>query len=63
MVIGFGIRTPADAERAAAAGVDGVVVGTEVVRMIAAGTTTEARVAAVEALVGSLRAGLDARKR
>ncbi|HWZ92246.1 MAG TPA: tryptophan synthase subunit alpha, partial [Polyangiaceae bacterium] len=63
VVIGFGIRTPADAERAAAAGVDGVVVGTEVVRTIAAGTTTEARVAAVEALVGSLRAGLDARKR
>src|SRR5450432_3960848 len=62
VVIGFGIRTPADAERAAASGADGVVVGTEIVRTIAAGATTEARVAGVEALVGSLRAGLDARK-
>ena len=62
VVIGFGIRTPEDAERAAASGVDGVVVGTEIVRTIAAGTTTEARVTGVEAFVGSLRAGLDARK-
>jgi len=62
VVIGFGIRTPADAERAAASGADGVVVGTEIVRTIAAGATTEARVAGVEALVGSLRAGLDAQK-
>ncbi len=63
VVIGFGIRTPADAERAAAAGVDGVVVGTEVVRTIAAASTTEARVAAVEALVSSLRTGLDSKRR
>jgi tryptophan synthase alpha chain len=63
VVIGFGIRTPADAERAAASGADGVVVGTEIVRIIAAGTTTEARVSGVETLVGSLRAGLDAKKR
>jgi tryptophan synthase alpha chain len=63
VVIGFGIRTPADAERAAASGADGVVVGTEVVRVIAAAGTTAARVAAVESLVGSLRAGLDAKKR
>jgi len=63
VVIGFGIRTPADAERAAAAGVDGVVVGTEVVRTIAAASTTAERVAGVEALVRSLRAGLDAKKR
>jgi len=63
VVIGFGIRTPADAERAAASGADGVVVGTEVVRTIAAAGWTETRVAAVETLVSSLRAGLDARKR
>jgi tryptophan synthase alpha chain len=62
VVIGFGIRTPADAERAAASGADGVVVGTEVVRLIAAGTSTESRVASVEALVSSLRASLDAKK-
>ena len=62
VVIGFGIRTPADAERAAAQGADGVVVGTEVVRTIAAANTTAERVAAVEKLVGTLRAGLDARK-
>lgn len=63
VVIGFGIRTPADAERAAAQGADGVVVGTEIVRIIAAASTTEARVAGVEKLVSALRAGLDARKR
>ena len=62
VVIGFGIRTPADAERAAAQGADGVVVGTEVVRTIAAASTLEARVAGVEKLVGELRAGLDAHR-
>ena len=62
-MIGFGIRTPADAERAAAQGADGVVVGTEIVRIIAAANTTETRVAGVEKLVLALRAGLDARKR
>ncbi|HEX3777124.1 MAG TPA: tryptophan synthase subunit alpha [Polyangiaceae bacterium] len=63
VVIGFGIRTPADAERAAASGADGVVVGTEVVRTIAAAGSSEARVSAVEALVSALRAGLDAKPR
>jgi tryptophan synthase alpha chain len=63
VVIGFGIRTPADAERAAAQGADGVVVGTEVVRIIAAAGSQQARVAAVEKLVSALRAGLDARPR
>ncbi|HEY3665464.1 MAG TPA: tryptophan synthase subunit alpha, partial [Polyangiaceae bacterium] len=63
VVIGFGIRTPADAERAAAQGADGVVVGTEVVRIIAAADSQQARVAAVEKLVSALRAGLDARPR
>lgn len=63
VVIGFGIRTPADAERAAAQGADGVVVGTEIVRTIAAADSREARVAGVEKLVSELRAGLDARPR
>lgn len=63
VVIGFGIRTPEDAERAAAQGADGVVVGTEIVRTIAAGTTRESRVAGVEKLVSSIRAALDARPR
>ncbi len=63
VVIGFGIRTPADAERAASHGADGVVVGSEIVRTIAAAATREARIAAVEHLVGSLRAGLDSRVR
>ena len=60
VVIGFGIRTPDDARTAASAGVDGVVVGTEVVRVMAEATTREARCAAVAGLVGRLRAGLDA---
>ena len=63
VVIGFGIRTSADAERAAAQGADGVVVGTEVVRTIGSADTLAGRVAAVEQLVGTLRSGLDARKR
>jgi tryptophan synthase alpha chain len=63
VVIGFGIRTPADAERAASHGADGVVVGSEIVRTIAAASTRDARVAAVEKLVGALRTGLDSRKR
>ena len=61
VVIGFGIRTPADAQQAAAQGADGVVVGTEIVRTIAAESSLEARVAAVEKLVLALRSGLDAK--
>jgi tryptophan synthase alpha chain len=59
VVVGFGIDTPEKARGVARQGVDGVVVGTAIVKAIAAGTTREARVAAVKALVGSLRAGLD----
>ncbi len=63
VVVGFGIRSPEQAAGVAAAGVDGIVVGTEVVRAIAGGKTSDARVAAVSALVGSLRRALDAAPR
>jgi tryptophan synthase alpha chain len=59
VVVGFGIRTADQARTVAASGVDGVVVGTEIVRVIAAATNPEARVRAVSELVGSLRRGLD----
>jgi len=61
VVVGFGIRSPENARTVAAQGVDGVVVGTEVVRVMAAAETPAARVAAVEKLVQSLRQGLDQR--
>ena len=60
VVVGFGIRTPEDARTVASAGVDGVVVGTEVVRVMAEAKTRDARPAAVAELVGRLRRGLDA---
>ncbi len=60
VVVGFGIRTPEDARTVTQAGVDGVVVGTAVVRAMADATTPDARRAAVASLVGRLRAGLDA---
>jgi tryptophan synthase alpha chain len=60
VVVGFGIRTPEDARTVASAGVDGVAVGTEVVRVMAEAKTREARRAAVAELVGRLRLGLDA---
>jgi tryptophan synthase alpha chain len=60
VVVGFGIRTPEDARTVVKAGVDGVVVGTEVVRVLGEATTREGRCAAVAELVGRLRAGLDA---
>jgi tryptophan synthase alpha chain len=59
VVIGFGIDSPEKAAAAAASGVDGVVVGTAVVKAIAAQATDEARVQAVRDLVGGLRRGLD----
>ena len=59
VVVGFGIRSPENARAVAAQGADGVVVGTEVVRVMAAAESPAARVAAVETLVKSLRAGLD----
>jgi tryptophan synthase alpha chain len=61
VVVGFGIRSPAQARAVANAGVDGIVVGTEIVRAIAAAPDRAARVASVTELVSGLRAALDAR--
>jgi tryptophan synthase alpha chain len=55
VAIGFGISTPEQAGEAAAAGADGVIVGTRLVR--AAGTS-EDPAEAVGAVVGELAAGL-----
>jgi tryptophan synthase alpha chain len=57
VALGFGIGTPEQARQAAAAGADGVIVGTRLVR--AAGEA-EDPAAAVGALVAELAAGLDA---
>jgi tryptophan synthase alpha chain len=62
VVVGFGIDTPDKARRVAAEGVDGVAVGTAIVKTIAGQSTTEGRVRAVHDLVASLRRGLDARE-
>jgi tryptophan synthase alpha chain len=59
VVVGFGIRTGEQARAVAAAGVDGVVVGTEIVRVIAGAPDTKSRVHAVSELIASLRRGLD----
>lgn len=59
VVVGFGIRTPEQAREVAATGVSGVVVGTEVVRVIAEAKDRAARVKAVSELVSKLRRGLD----
>jgi tryptophan synthase alpha chain len=59
VVVGFGIRTAEQARTVASAGVDGVVVGTEIVRVMAAAPDPAARVRAVSELIGSLRRGLD----
>jgi tryptophan synthase alpha chain len=61
VVVGFGIRTPEQAREVAATGVSGVVIGTEIVRVIAAEKDRAARVKAVSELVGKFRRGLDAR--
>jgi tryptophan synthase alpha chain len=60
VVVGFGIDSPDKAREAAAGGVDGIVVGTAVVRAIAAAGDTESRARAVRELVAALRDGLDA---
>lgn len=60
VVVGFGIDSGEKARVAHAAFVSGIVVGTAIVKVIAAAKSTEARVAAVKALVGELRAALDA---
>ncbi len=59
VVAGFGVRTPADASALARTGVDGVVVGTEVVRVMTEAADSQSRARAVRELVGSLRRGLD----
>jgi tryptophan synthase alpha chain len=63
VVVGFGIDGPERAREAAGevgAGAAGIVVGTAIVRRIEEGTSPEARLAAVRALVGSIRAAIDA---
>jgi tryptophan synthase alpha chain len=59
VVAGFGVRTPADASALARTGVDGVVVGTEVVRVMTEAADSESRARAVRELVSGLRRGLD----
>lgn len=59
VVVGFGIDSAAKARSVAQQGVDGVVVGTAIVKAIAEAPDRAARVAAVRSLVGALRAGLD----
>jgi tryptophan synthase alpha chain len=59
VVVGFGIDSPAKARLVADEKVDGVVVGTAIVRAIAAADDSTSRVRAVADLVGALRAGLD----
>ena len=58
VVVGFGVDSP-DKARAAAEHVDGVVVGTAIVRQIEDGTTPQDRIERVETLVRTLRSGLD----
>jgi tryptophan synthase alpha chain len=67
VVVGFGIDGPVKARIAtglagtngAAAGADGIVVGTAVVKAIESGRDDESRAREVSRLVGSLRAALD----
>ncbi|HVU01973.1 MAG TPA: tryptophan synthase subunit alpha [Polyangiaceae bacterium] len=58
VVVGFGIDSGEKAKVAKQHGVSGIVVGTAIVKAIAAGADTAARVSAVKKLVGELRAGL-----
>lgn len=59
--VGFGIDSPEKARAVADTGVDGVVVGTALVRAIAAEPTRARRVEAVTRLVARLRQRLDER--
>jgi tryptophan synthase alpha chain len=59
VMVGFGISSAEKARIVAAQGVDGVVVGTAIVRAIAEAPDLAARIASVKELVGSIRAGLD----
>jgi tryptophan synthase alpha subunit len=60
VVVGFGIDTAEKARLVADQGVDGVVVGTAIVRAIADAADKPSRKRAVVDLVRSLRSGLDA---
>ena len=59
VVVGFGIDSREKARAAHRHGVSGIAVGTAIVKAIAGGTDTQARVASVRALIAELRAGLD----
>ena len=59
VVVGFGIDSADKAASLARAGVDGVVVGSAVVREIAAGGDAQARAANTGGLVAELRAALE----
>jgi tryptophan synthase alpha chain len=59
VVVGFGIKTPEQAREVAAAGVDGIVIGTEIVRAVVEAKDRAGRVKSVAELVGRLRRGLD----
>jgi tryptophan synthase alpha chain len=58
VVVGFGVDSPEKA-RQAAAHVDGVVVGTAIVKAIESGSTASERQSRVSNLLKSLRTGLD----
>ena len=58
VVVGFGIDSGEKAKVARDHGVSGIVVGTAIVKAIAAGKDTAGRTLAVTRLVGELRAGL-----
>jgi len=59
VVVGFGIDSAEKARVVAAQGVDGVVVGTAIVRAIASASDAAGRLRAVTDLVAALRGGLD----
>ena len=60
VVVGFGIDSADAARRVADFGVSGVVVGSQIVRIMARHSTTAERARAVESFVSELRAALDA---
>jgi tryptophan synthase alpha chain len=60
LVVGFGIDSPEKARQVADFGVEGVVVGSQLVRTISSEPDTASRVASVKRFVGSLRRALDA---
>ncbi|HTM43453.1 MAG TPA: tryptophan synthase subunit alpha [Polyangiaceae bacterium] len=58
VVVGFGIDSAAKAQAIAAQGVDGVVVGTAIVKAVENGKTTAERCANVKELIAGLRQGI-----